>query len=130
MPPVIRVENLSKKYRLGVINRQMLVDQIESWVARTPAPRSSSKPRTACPLPTTSGLLKDENFEIEKGDIVGVMSRNGSEKSTLLKILSIITAPTNRKALLHGRLALLLRRVASIKKLDLHLVFLLIILPL
>jgi hypothetical protein len=40
MPPVIRVENLSKKYRLGVINRQMLVDQIESWVARTPAPRS------------------------------------------------------------------------------------------
>jgi hypothetical protein len=34
MPSVIRVENLSKKYRLGVINRQMLVDQIESWVAR------------------------------------------------------------------------------------------------
>ncbi len=36
MPPVIRVENLSKKYRLGVINRQILVDQIESWVARKP----------------------------------------------------------------------------------------------
>lgn len=34
MSPVIRVENLSKKYRLGVINRHMLVDQIESWVAR------------------------------------------------------------------------------------------------
>ncbi len=34
MPPVIRVENLSKKYRLGVINRQMLVDQFESWFAR------------------------------------------------------------------------------------------------
>jgi hypothetical protein len=34
MPPVIRVKNLSKKYRLGVINRQILVDQIESWVAR------------------------------------------------------------------------------------------------
>ena len=35
MPPVNRVENLSKKYRLGVINRQLLVDQIESWVVHS-----------------------------------------------------------------------------------------------
>jgi ABC-type polysaccharide/polyol phosphate transport system ATPase subunit len=63
------------------------------------------------------------SLEIEKGDVVGVIGRNGSG----IKILSLITAPTNRKALLHGRLDLLLRRVASIKKLDLHLVFLLII---
>jgi hypothetical protein len=34
MSPVIQVENLSKKYCLGVFNRQMLVDQVESWVAR------------------------------------------------------------------------------------------------
>jgi len=113
MPPVIRVENLSKKYRLGVINRQMLVDQIESWVARKlgrPDPHASvfEKATDRMPTPFDFWALKDVNFEIEKGDVVGVMGRNGSGKSTLLKILSRITAPTDGKALLHGRLASLL----------------------
>ncbi len=113
MPPVIRVENLSKKYRLGVINRQMLVDQIESWVARKlgrPDPHASvfEKATDRMPTPYDFWALKDVNFEIEKGDVVGVMGRNGSGKSTLLKILSRITAPTDGKALLHGRLASLL----------------------
>jgi ABC-type polysaccharide/polyol phosphate transport system ATPase subunit len=111
--PVIRVENLSKKYRLGVINRQMLVDQIESWVARKlgrPDPHASvfEKATDRMPTPYDFWALKDVNFEIEKGDVVGVMGRNGSGKSTLLKILSRITAPTEGKALLHGRLASLL----------------------
>ena len=113
MPPVIRVENLSKKYRLGVINRQMLVDQIESWVARKlgqPDPHASvfEKATDRMPTPFDFWALKDVSFEIEKGDVVGVMGRNGSGKSTLLKILSRITAPTAGKALLHGRLASLL----------------------
>jgi lipopolysaccharide transport system ATP-binding protein len=113
MPPVIRVENLSKKYRLGVINRQMLVDQIESWVARKlgrPDPHASvfEKATDRMPTPYDFWALKDVSFEIEKGDVVGVMGRNGSGKSTLLKILSRITAPTTGKALLHGRLASLL----------------------
>jgi ABC-type polysaccharide/polyol phosphate transport system ATPase subunit len=113
MPPVIRVENLSKKYRLGVINRQMLVDQIESWVARKigrPDPHASvfEKATDRMPTPFDFWALKDVSFEIEKGDVVGVMGRNGSGKSTLLKILSRITAPTEGKALLHGRLASLL----------------------
>ncbi len=113
MPPVIRVENLSKKYRLGVINRQMLVDQIESWVARKlgrPDPHASvfEKATDRMPTPYDFWALKDVNFEIEKGDVVGVMGRNGSGKSTLLKILSRITAPTQGKAHLHGRLASLL----------------------
>ena len=113
MPSVIRVENLSKKYRLGVINRQMLVDQIESWVARKlgrPDPHASvfEKATDRMPTPFDFWALKDVSFEIEKGDVVGVMGRNGSGKSTLLKILSRITAPTTGKALLHGRLASLL----------------------
>ena len=113
MPPVIRVENLSKKYRLGVINRQMLVDQIESWVARKlgrPDPHASvfEKATDRMPTPRDFWALKEVSFEIEKGDVVGVMGRNGSGKSTLLKILSRITAPTNGKAFLHGRLASLL----------------------
>ena len=113
MPPVIRVENLSKKYRLGVINRQMLVDQIESWIARKlgrPDPHASvfEKATDRMPTPYDFWALKDVSFEIEKGDVVGVMGRNGSGKSTPLKILSRITAPTTGKALLHGRLASLL----------------------
>jgi ABC-type polysaccharide/polyol phosphate transport system ATPase subunit len=111
--PVIRVENLSKKYRLGVINRQMLVDQIESWVARKlgrPDPHAKvfDKATDRMPTPYDFWALKDVSFEIQKGDVVGVMGRNGSGKSTLLKVLSRITAPTNGKAFLHGRLASLL----------------------
>jgi ABC-type polysaccharide/polyol phosphate transport system ATPase subunit len=112
-PPVIRVENLSKKYRLGVINRQMLVDQIENWVARKlgrPDPHAKVFEHATDRMPTPRDFwaLKDVSFEIEKGDIVGVMGRNGSGKSTLLKILSRVTAPTEGKAHLYGRLASLL----------------------
>mgnify|MGYP007086421036 CR=1 FL=1 len=76
MPPVIRVENLSKKYRLGVINRQMLVDQIESWVARKlgrPDPNAKVFEHTTKRMPASYDLwaLKDVS----------------SGKSTLLKIL-------------------------------------------
>lgn len=110
---VIKAENLSKKYRLGVINRQMLVDQIESWVARKlrrPDPHASVFERATDRMPTPFDFwaLKDVSFEIHKGDIVGVMGRNGSGKSTLLKLLSRVTAPTSGRALLKGRLASLL----------------------
>jgi len=113
VPPVIRVENLSKKYRLGVINRQMLVDQIESWVARKlgrPDPHAKvfDKATDRMPTPYDFWALKDVNFEIESGQVVGVMGRNGSGKSTLLKLLSRITAPTAGRALLNGRVASLL----------------------
>ena len=74
MPPVIQVENLSKKYRLGVINRQMLVDQIESWVVRKlgrPDPHASvfEKVTDRMPTPYDFWALKDMNFEIQKGDV-------------------------------------------------------------
>ncbi len=86
----------------------MLVDQIESWVARKlgrPDPHASvfEKATDRMPTPFDFWALKDVNLEIEKDDIVGVMSRNGSGKSTLLKILSRVTASTEGKAQLHGR---------------------------
>ena len=110
---VIKVENLSKKYRLGVINRRMLVDQIESWVCRKfgrPDPHSSVFEHATDRMPTPYDFwaLHDVSFEIRRGDIVGIMGRNGSGKSTLLKLLSRITAPTSGCAFLKGRVASLL----------------------
>lgn len=52
--------------------------------------------------------LQDVNFEVQPGEIVGVIGRNGAGKSTLLKILSRITAPTKGKIEVRGRLASLL----------------------
>ena len=110
---VIKATGLSKKYRLGVITRKMLVDQIESYVARKlgrPDPHAyvHEKDTDRMPTPNDFWALKNVSFEVKKGDIVGVMGRNGSGKSTLLKLLSRITAPTEGEAELHGRVASLL----------------------
>ncbi len=110
---VIHVENLSKKYRLGVINRRMLVDQIESWVARKlgkPDPHASVFEHATDRMPTPYDFwaLHDVSFQIKRGDIVGIMGRNGSGKSTLLKLLSRITSPTTGTAKIKGRVASLL----------------------
>lgn len=110
---VIKIESLSKKYRLGVISRQMLVDQIESWVARKlrrPDPHASvfEHQTDRMPTPYDFWALQDINLEIKKGDVVGIMGRNGSGKSTLLKLLSRITAPTQGRISIRGRIASLL----------------------
>ncbi|MFZ4116167.1 MAG: ATP-binding cassette domain-containing protein [Chthoniobacterales bacterium] len=110
---VIKIENVAKKYRLGVINRQMLVDQIESWLARKlgrhdPHASVFEEKTDRMPTPYDFWALQDINLEIRRGDVVGIMGRNGSGKSTLLKILSRITAPTEGRVLIHGRIASLL----------------------
>ena len=74
MPPVIQVENLSKKYRLGAINRQMLVDQIESWGAhKLGRPNLHAKvfeqATDRMPTPYDCWALKDVSFAIEKSDV-------------------------------------------------------------
>ncbi len=110
---VIEVENLAKKYRLGVINRRMLVDQIESWFYRKigrPDPHASvfEQATDRMPTPYDFWALKDVSFQVERGDVLGVMGRNGSGKSTLLKILSRITSPSAGSVKLRGRVASLL----------------------
>jgi lipopolysaccharide transport system ATP-binding protein len=112
MSPVIKVENLGKRYRLGVINRQMLYLELQSWWARV-----RGQPDPNAPLieknPRRSGAsefwaLQDVSFEVQEGDVVGILGRNGSGKSTLLKILSEITTPTTGRAMLKGSVASLL----------------------
>lgn len=113
MAAVIRLENLSKHYRLGSINRRMLYEDVQRWWARVrgqPDPFAPLHP--AATLRDTEAreiwALQDVNLEIHAGDVVGIIGRNGSGKSTLLKILSRITAPTSGRALIKGRVASLL----------------------
>lgn len=107
---VIKVENLSKYYRLGVINNGTLFRDIQSWMARK---RGKEDPHAKIGSkydPTTEGFwaLKDLNFEIKKGDRVGIIGHNGAGKSTLLKLLSQITSPTEGSIKIQGRIASLL----------------------
>lgn len=106
----IRVENVSKYYRLGVINNGTLFRDIQSWIARK---RGKEDPHAKIGSkydPTLEGFwaLKDLNFEIKKGDRVGIIGHNGAGKSTLLKILSGITTPTEGNIKINGRISSLL----------------------
>ena len=106
----IKVENLSKYYRLGVINNGTLFRDIQSWWARV---RGKEDPHAKIGSkydPTAEGFwaLKDLNFEIKKGDRVGIIGHNGAGKSTLLKLLSQITSPTEGSIKINGKIASLL----------------------
>lgn len=106
----IKVENLSKYYKLGVINNGTLFRDMQSWWARV---RGKEDPHAKIGSkydPTKEGFwaLKDLNFEIKKGDRVGIIGHNGAGKSTLLKLLSQITAPTEGSIKINGKIASLL----------------------
>ena len=106
----IKVEGLSKYYKLGVINNGTLFRDIQSWWARV---RGKEDPHAKIGSkydPTKEGFwaLKDLNFEIKKGDRVGIIGHNGAGKSTLLKLLSQITAPTEGSIKINGKIASLL----------------------
>lgn len=108
---VISIENLSKRYRLGVINRGYLYKDMQSFLARMLGredPHSEVDARVSHKREGVIWALNDVNLEIQDGDVVGIIGRNGSGKSTLLKILSRITTPTTGTARIRGRVASLL----------------------
>jgi lipopolysaccharide transport system ATP-binding protein len=108
--PSIKVENLSKQYRLGETLRYRTLR--ESLMKRVRAPLQGFRPRHekkgSDPGPRTIWALKDVGFEVQPGEVVGVIGRNGAGKSTLLKVLSKITAPTAGRIELRGRVGSLL----------------------
>jgi lipopolysaccharide transport system ATP-binding protein len=106
---VIKVEHLSKRYRIGHLrdSRDALRHRIESWF-RNPWRRLRSWRERHGNKIEDFWALKDVSFEINEGDVVGFIGRNGAGKSTLLKILSRITEPTEGRVWMRGRIASLL----------------------
>ncbi len=110
---VVKVDNLSKAYRLGVINHGMLYKDIQSWWARV---RGKEDPNSIIGMYDKNQLddqdrfwaLKDIDFEVRQGDRIGIVGKNGAGKSTLLKVLSRVTAPTKGSVKVSGRIASLL----------------------
>jgi len=109
----IRVENLSKQYRIGKRERYYALRDTLAGAMSAPF-RGLSRlviPRSAGNHPRSNNTiwaLKDVSFEIKEGEVVGIIGRNGAGKSTLLKILSRITKPTEGTAEIHGRVGSLL----------------------
>lgn len=92
--------NLSKSYSIAVNSgRVSTLAELLTQKMKRPFERADVK---------TFWALKDVSFEIEKGDVVGIIGRNGAGKSTLLKVLSRITEPTQGRAVLNGRVSSLL----------------------
>ncbi|GMT43979.1 MAG: hypothetical protein IEMM0003_0798 [bacterium] len=111
---VICVENLTKEYRLGLINHGTLRQDLQSWWARVCGKEDPNSLITIGEHPSALNTnphmfaLNDISFDIRQGDILGIIGRNGAGKSTLLKILSKVTAPTIGTIKVRGRVASLL----------------------
>ncbi len=109
---VIKIENLYKEYKLGVINHGTLTHDIQSWWARMRGkedPNSLISSQHNSDAEKSSFLaLNDITCEIHQGDRDGVIGKNGAGKSTLLKILSKVTSPTKGSVKIKGRVASLL----------------------
>jgi len=108
----IRVQNLSKQYRIGGRQerfptlRDRLADAFASPFRRLASTLRGDGAQAA--TEETIWALKDVSFEVARGEVVGIIGRNGAGKTTLLKILSRITEPTEGEAEIHGRVGSLL----------------------
>lgn len=102
---IVSVNNLSKQYRIGTRESYKSLRESIMNVVTAPAKWFRKDPDTE---DNTIWALKDVSFEVNDGDVVGIIGRNGAGKSTLLKILSRITEPTAGEIKIKGRVASLL----------------------
>jgi len=111
---ILQVENLSKQYRLGVVGTGTISHDLNRWWHKI---RGKEDPylkigeknaRTTVGNSNYVWALKDISFNVEKGEVLGIIGKNGAGKSTLLKILSKVTMPTTGIIRSKGRIASLL----------------------
>ena len=111
----IKIENVSKQYRLGLVSTGTLSHDLNRWWATKVMRKEDTylkigevNDRTTKGSSDYVWALKDINMEIKQGDVVGIIGKNGAGKSTLLKLLSRVTAPTTGTISYKGRIASLL----------------------
>ena len=111
---VIEFNNVGKQYTLGTFGTGTLSQDINRWWANIRGKEDpylkigESNDRTQKSESRFVWALKDINFKVEQGDVVGIVGKNGAGKSTLLKILSRVTSPTIGEIKIKGRIASLL----------------------
>ena len=107
---IIKIDHVSKEYRLGAIGGGTLRGDLQSWWARL---RGKDDPNLQIGKTAYNGnekflALDDVSFEVRKGEAVGIIGHNGAGKSTLLKLLSRVTAPTKGSIGYNGRISSML----------------------
>ncbi len=106
---VIKIDNLKKRYRLGLIGSGTLTADLQSWWAKKrgkadPNKKIDEKESTTGEFWALNGI----NLEVKAGETLGIIGANGAGKSTLLKILSRVTAPTEGEVKIKGRISSML----------------------